>query len=316
MTISTHRAGPATAAGSARARDRRTRRLPRARRWKESLIALGYLAPALFFYTVFVGLPWLHSIWISFFNWDGIGAATWAGIDNYRVVFTDPQLLAALRNGLGFIVFYSILPVALGLVCAALIAARKRGGGAIRTILFLPQILPLVAVGLIWRYMYSQDGPINELLSAVGLGALRHAWLGDFAWAYPAVGLIGTWVSTGLCTMLLLSGIQKIDPALYEAAMLDGCNGLRSFRHVTLPGLRSEVVVAITITVISALASFDVVYVTTGGGPGHKTIVPGVLIYQLVFTSNEVGVACALATVLSAVILAFVAIVGRLGRER
>lgn len=181
--------------------------------------------------------------------------------------------------------------------------------------LFLPQILPLVAVGVVWRYLYAADGPINQLLTALGMGDLARAWLGDFTWAYPAVGVIGTWVTTGLCMMLLLAGIQKIDPSLYEAARLDRCGPIRQFWHVTVPGVRAEIVVAATVTLIAALASFDIVYVTTGGGPGYQTIVPGVLIYKLVFTSNEVGLACALATVLSAIILVFVAVIGRIGRR-
>lgn len=305
--------GESAQAGSSRARSGR----PRTTRRRQRLAPYLYVLPAFVFYAAFVLAPWIQSIWTSFWHWDGIGAATWAGIENYISVFADEQLSIALRNGLGFIVFYSGFPVVLGAILAAVIAARpRRGSGVVRTILFLPQILPLVAVGVIWRYLYAADGPLNQLLSAIGLGGIARAWLGDFTWAYPAVGLIGTWVTTGLCMMLLLSGIQKIDPSLYEAARLDRCGPIRQFWHVTLPGIRQEIVVAVTVTLISALASFDIVFVTTGGGPGFQTMVPGVLIYRLVFTSNEVGLACALATVLSAIILVFVTVIGRIGRER
>lgn len=301
---------------SSRARGESGRKAGSTRPSRRGWSALLYLLPALVFYGTFTIAPWVQSIWLSFWEWDGIGAATWAGIDNYVKVATDERLLVALRNGLGFIVFYTVFPVILGLIIAAVIAARpRRGSGFVRTVLFLPQILPLVAVGVVWRYLYAADGPINQMLTAVGLGDLGRAWLGDFTWAYPAVGVIGTWVTTGLCMMLLLSGIQKIDPSLYEAARLDRCGPIRQFWHVTVPGVRAEVVVAATVTLIAALASFDIVYVTTGGGPGYQTIVPGVLIYKLVFTSNEVGLACALATVLSAIILVFVAVIGRIGRR-
>jgi raffinose/stachyose/melibiose transport system permease protein len=186
----------------------------------------------------------------------------------------------------------------------------------IRTVVFLPQVLPLVAVGVVWKWIYSEDGPLNELLRAVGLGSLARAWLGDFTWALPSVGLIGTWVSTGLCFLLLLSGIGKIDPSLYEAAELDGAGPLRRFRHITVPGLRKEIGVACTVTVIAALAGFDVVYVMTGGGPGYSTMVPGVQVYQLVFTAGRVGTACALATVLSVLTCAAMYVLNRLTRER
>jgi raffinose/stachyose/melibiose transport system permease protein len=176
----------------------------------------------------------------------------------------------------------------------------------IRTILFLPQILPLVAVGVIWKWIYSADGPLG----------LDNSPLGDFTLAYPAVGLVGTWVSTGLCFLLLLSGIGKIEPSLYEAAKVEGCGPIREFWHVTVPGLRKEIAVAATVTVIAALASFDVVYVMTGGGPGYTTMVPGVQIYQLVFTAGRVGTACALATVLSLLTCAVMYGLNRLTRER
>ena len=279
-------------------------------------IAYLYLAPALAVYTLFVALPWLHTVWISFFDWDGVTVASWAGLGNYRQVFTDPTMRAALGHALGFIVFFSLIPIALGLLLAALIGGRGgRRYPITRTVLFLPQIVPLVAVGVMWRWMYAQDGTVNQLLDAVGLGSVTRAWLGDFTWAYVAVGLVGSWVMTGLALVVFQAGIQKIDTSLYEAVRLDGAGPFREFLAVTLPGLRGEIRVALTVTVIAALASFDVVYVTTDGGPGDSTIVPGVLIYRLAFTDGQVGAACALAVVLSAIISLVVLAIGRLVRE-
>jgi len=261
--------------------------------------------------------PWLQSIWYSFYEWDGIGIATWVGFDNYAEVMTDDRLFGAFVHAFGFMLFYTVIPVALGLILAATLAARRRRGDTLlRTILFLPQILPLVAVAVVWRLIYSEEGPLNQILELLGMGGLTRAWLGDFTFAYLAVGLVGTWVSTGLCTVLLLAGIQKIDPALYEAAKLDGANSWQEFRNITVPSLRREVSVAATVTLISALASFDVVYVMTGGGPGNETTVPGVLIYQLVFTANRVGVACALGAVLSVVLIAVVTVLNLIGRDK
>ncbi|MCG8965828.1 MULTISPECIES: carbohydrate ABC transporter permease [Streptomyces] len=281
------------------------------------LVPLLYVAPALLFYLAFVIAPWLHSVWISFWEWNGVGVATWVGLDNYADVFAEPALRSALLHAFVFILFYTVIPIALGLVLAALVAATPwRAMPIIRTVVFLPQVLPLVAVGVVWKWIYSEDGPLNELLHAVGLGSLARAWLGDFTWALPSVGLIGTWVSTGLCFLLLLSGIGKIDPSLYEAAELDGAGPLHRFRHITVPGLRNEIGVACTVTVIAALAGFDVVYVMTGGGPGYSTMVPGVQVYELVFTAGRVGTACALATVLSVLTCAAMYVLNRLTRER
>ncbi|THA63200.1 sugar ABC transporter permease [Streptomyces sp. A0958] len=293
------------------------RRGAAAPRRKGRFVPLLYVAPALVFYGLFVIAPWLHSFWLSFWNWNGIGVASWAGLSNYTAVFEEPALRAALSHAFGFIVFYTVVPVILGLILAALTSAVPwRAMPVIRTIIFLPQILPLVAVGVVWKWIYGEDGPLNQVLRAIGLGSLARAWLGDFTYAFPAVGLIGTWVSTGLCFLLLLSGIGKIEPSLYEAARLDGCGRLREFWHITVPGLRKEIGVACNVTVISALAGFDVVYVMTGGGPGYSTMVPGVQVYQLVFTAGRVGTACALATVLSLITCAVMYGLNRLSRER
>ncbi|MEY9889908.1 raffinose/stachyose/melibiose transport system permease protein [Catenulispora sp. MAP5-51] len=292
---------------------------PRRRRRRSSRkkVAYLYLAPAVLAYSAFVILPWLHSVWISFYDWDGIGASRWIGLANYREVFTEPALTASMVHALGFIAFYTVLPIVIGLVLAATVAARKRRGLAVvRTVLFLPQILPLVAVGVVWSWIYGADGPLNQLLRAIGLGGMTRAWLGDFTWAYPAVGMVGTWVCTGLCFILLLAGIQKIDGSLYEAARMDGAGRIREFFAVTLPSLRKEIIVAADVTVIAALASFDVVYVMTGGGPGSSTTVPGVQVYELTFTANRVGTACALATVLSVAVCAVVLVLNRLAKER
>ena len=141
--------------------------------------------------------------------------------------------------------------------------------------LFLPQVIPLVAAGIVWSWMLSTTGVVNQLLSAVGLGGVTRSWLADFGLALPAVGVIGAWVLLGLCTVLLLTGMSKIDAALYESARIDGATAWQEFRSITVPSLRSEIGVCVTVTIIAALAAFDIVYISTGGGPGLATMVPG-----------------------------------------
>ena len=139
-----------------------------------------------------------------------------------------------------------------------------------RTVVFLPQVIPLVAAGIAWSWLLSKNGLINQVLSAVGLGDITRAWLADFGLALPAVGVIGAWVLLGLCTILLLTGMSKIDQALYEAARIDGANAWQEFRSITVPSLRHEIGVCITVTVIAALSSFDIIYISTLGGPGTR----------------------------------------------
>jgi raffinose/stachyose/melibiose transport system permease protein len=163
--------------------------------------------------------------------------------------------------------------------------------------------VPLVAAGIAWSWVLSTNGAVNQALSAVGLGSVTRAWLGDFGTALPAVGVIGVWVLLGFCTVLLLVGMSKIDPALYEASQLDGAGAIREFFSITLPSLRQEIGVCVTVTVIAALSAFDIVYISTSGGPGDATMVPGLEIYQLAFYNREVGLASALAVVLMVLVL-------------
>ncbi|GGU22174.1 sugar ABC transporter permease [Streptomyces coeruleorubidus] len=281
-------------------------------------MALLYVLPALLPYTLFAVLPALHTAYLSLFDWDGVTLPSFTGLDNYRRVATDPQLRAAAWHAGALIVFFSVLPITLGLVSAALVARRsgRRGTSLIRTLLFLPQVVPLVAVAVIWRWVYAENGTLNQALRAIGLGRLTDSWLGSFTWALPAVGLVGTWVVAGLCMVLFLSGTQRIDQEIYEAARMDGAGPVREFWSITVPLLRPEMAVALSITVIAALSSFDLIYITTGGGPGNSTVVPGILIYRLAFGGGAVGLASALAVVLTLVISVAVVLINHLARER
>jgi raffinose/stachyose/melibiose transport system permease protein len=290
-------------------------RRPR-RRAGRRLLGLAYLAPALLVYVLFAIWPAIHTVYLSFLDWDGILPATTAGISNYVDVFTDPTLGPALWHAIVLILFFAVIPCAFGLLMTALLQSGVRGMTTFRMIFFLPQVLPLVAVGITWRWMYSDDGLVNEGLRLLGLGGVTRAWLGDYDLALIALGLIGTWVMSGLCMVLFLSGVQKVDTSLYESVALDGGGPVRKFFTVTLPALRGEVTIASVITTIAALASFDLVFVTTNGGPVDSTTVPGLLVYRLAFNEGDIGTAAALATVLTLVVIVFVTVIRLLTRER
>jgi raffinose/stachyose/melibiose transport system permease protein len=263
-----------------------------------------YLAPGLLVFGAFVLFPLGHSFWLSLFEWDGITAGTWVGFDNYGDVVSDPALRRAFGHALVLIGFYALLPVAIGLLLAGLLArARVRGLALFRTVLFLPQVIAMVVVAVMWRMIYDpNDGALNELLRAVGLGSLAQSWLGGFDLALSSLGLVGTWVYYGLAMVLLTAGVQKIPPSLYDAARVDGAGMVREFFAVTLPALRGEIAVALTLTTIYALRNFDLVYITTQGGPGESTSVPAFQVYSRAFESGQVGSAAAVGLCLTAVI--------------
>jgi raffinose/stachyose/melibiose transport system permease protein len=284
---------------------------------RQTLVGWLFVAPALLFYAVFVLQPLVLTVQYSLYRWDGVGPATWIGLANYASVISEPRLLETLFNAFRLVLFFSLIPVTLALVTASVIHRVATGwlGTVSRTILFLPQVIPLVAAGIMWGRLLSLSGLVNQGLSAIGLDGVTRAWLGDFDTALPAVGIIGIWVLLGFCTVLLLTGMTKIDSALYESARLDGAGWLQEFRAITVPSLRYEIGVSLTVTIIAALAAFDIVYVATGGGPGNATAVPGIQIYILAFLERQVGLASALAVVLVLLVLLVILPIQRLSRE-
>lgn len=293
------------------------RRAIRARRLRQGGIAFALVVPAALMYAIFVLRPIGLTIQYSFYNWDGISPSTWAGLDNYAALFRNPVLWGSLVHAFQLVLFFCLIPVTLGLFTANTIRsfATSRLAIVARTVLFIPQIIPLVAAGIMWSWLLTSKGFVNQILSAIGLGGITRAWLGDFDWALPAMGMIGAWVLFGLCMLLLLAGMSKIEPSLYEAARIDGAGGWQEFWSITFPSLRQEIGVCVTVTVVAALASFDIVYISTRGGPGNATMVPGMQIYYLAFFEREVGLASALAVALIAIVLAIVLPVQRATRE-
>ncbi|MFG1706214.1 carbohydrate ABC transporter permease [Nonomuraea sp. M3C6] len=266
-------------------------------------VAYLYLLPAFAVYAAFLLYPIGRAVQLSLYDWDGLSLGRWAGLDNYVAIVSDAGLRAAFGHALVLIVFYSAGPLAIGLALAAILNhAKVRGLGFFRTVVFLPQVVAMVVVAVAWRRVYAPDGTLNSLLGALGLDSLTRGWLGDYTFALPAVGVVGTWFETGLVTVLLLAGMSRIPSSLYEAARLDGAGAVREFFAVTLPSVRGEIAVALTLTVIAALRTFDLVYVTTRGGPGDSTSVPSYEVYHRAFGLSQIGSAAAIGVTLTVVI--------------
>ena len=300
--------GPAAQGAAEKPAGRRTGAPP----GEPRLVGYVYVLPALLVFGVFLLLPILRTVSLSFYEWDGLTPGSWAGLDNYRAVLTDPALRAPFVHALVLLVFYSALPILIGLALAGLMSrAQLRGLGFFRTVVFLPQVVTMVVVGIAWSAIYEPAGPLNDTLSWLGLDGVTRAWLGDETFALPSVGVVGTWVGTGLCVVLFLAGLSKVPRELYEAARLDGAGPVREFLAVGLPALRGEIAVAATLTVIAALRTFDLVYVMTSGGPGGRTRVPSYEVYDRAFVKGEVGSAATVAVVLTLLILAVTVAINR-----
>jgi raffinose/stachyose/melibiose transport system permease protein len=269
------------------------------RRRREILSGYLYLAPAVLFLGALIIYPLVRAAQYSLQSWDGIGVARWVGLSNYTQVFTDSVERGSLVNLAILLVFYALIPVVLALIVVNLMRrGRQRGMGFFRVVYFLPQVIVTVVVAIVWTWLLAPGGPgtVNDLLGT------HTPWLGSFSWALPAVGLIASWLDFGLAFVLLLPGIQRIPPELFDAARVDGAGMIREFFQVTVPMLRRDIGAAITITAVAALQSFTLIYQATNGGPGYVTMVPGLLIYRDAFQLGYVGSASALGIVMTVII--------------
>ncbi len=270
-----------------------------------------FVLPGFLIYLLFVLAPIANTVRYSFHDWTGFSEPVYIGAQNYLDLLNDEDFWAALGHNFFFTAFYTILPILLGLFLTSLLTRSKiRGLTLFRAGLFLPQVLSPVVVGIIWRWLFELNGPINQFLNTVGLDEWARPWLGDFFWAPYAVGIVGTWIEYGLAMVLFIAGAQAIDDDLYDAAVVFGANAWQQFRYVTFPGLRQQILVAFVVTFIAALRIFDLVFVLTRqGGPGKVTTVASILIYQEGFQKNRAGYASAMAVVMTLIIVTVSAVV-------
>ena len=276
-----------------------------------------YIFPAFIFYILFVLFPLGDTLVTSFTEWNGISEKKWVGLENYSKNLSNKKIISSIKHSFILIIFYSFLPIIIGLLIAGImIRVKIHGMATYRAILFLPQILSMIVVGISWRWIYAPKGPLNSGLDFFGLENVSRAWLGSFDFALPFVGLIGTWVMFGFTMILFIAGVQKIPSELYDAAKVDGAGAIAEFLNVTLPNLRGEIIVALIFTVTLALRNFDLIYITTGGGPGTSTMIPSMFIYKKAFQMNQVGSASSLGIMLTLIIFTLVSLILIILREK
>ncbi|MDX2846986.1 MULTISPECIES: carbohydrate ABC transporter permease [Streptomycetaceae] len=270
-----------------------------------------YLIPGVIAFLAVVIVPFVMNIYFSFTHWQGVGSPTWAGLENYRELMKDSRFWESFRHSVAMVLAMAVIPTAVGLVVAAALFdfIGKHFGSKLASVLracfYLPQVLPITVAGIVWSWILApENGSLNELLKAVGLGSLQQDWLGDPKFALYSVMAVMVWVQLGFPVVIFMAGLQRVDPSLYEAAELDGTNWWQRFWHVTLPQIRPEIYVVMLWCTIAALKVFGAVYVLTKGGPADATIVPSYFSFSTFFEKTDVGYGSAIATVLTLIILA------------
>jgi len=272
---------------------------------QETITAWLFLAPALILLAIFVFYPISYLFYLSFtsgsFTSEGI---QWIGLRNYLRLLVNPDFWQVIGNTIYFTVATVVPSLILPLIIAVLLNQSVALRGLLRTAYFIPSITSLVAVGLGFRWLFQNQGPVNELLMTLGFDPVP--WLNSTVWAMPVLIILSTWQQLGFNMVVFLAGLQAIPHLRYEAAELDGADGLAKFWYVTIPGLRPTLIFTTITTVIFTLRSFEQVYVVTGGGPLNSTNLLVYYIYQEAFARFDFGYAAAAATVLLMVTLVLV----------
>ena len=255
---------------------------------------------------VWVFWPALQGFWLSLTNWDGLSAPRFVGFGNFGDMVSDPIFRTALKNTAIWLVLFGGLSVIGGFGMALLLQRERRGVGIYRAALFTPVVFSLVVTALIWRVFYQPDGLVDTVLRTVGLGNFIRPWLADPDTALYAVIVPALWRQIGYVMVLYLAGLKAVDPALYEAAKVDGASAWQRTRYVTIPQLKGVNSVVLSVIVIDSLRSFDIVWSMTRGGPYHSSELLSTYMYSTAFQSTQLGYASAIAVVIFVLALAVI----------
>ena len=279
-----------------------------------------FLFPSLLLLVSFVYAPALENMVYSLFSWSSVRTESrFVGLENYRELFSSAIFWRALFNNVLYAIISIVFQVFFALVIAAVLVAGVFGPllrNFFRTAFFLPSILPVTVVGLLWQLIYQPTiGLIDQILFATGLQSLSHVWLGEEATVMISVILVSQWQWTGYMIVLFMVAIQAIPNDLYEALRMEGASRVQQFFHITMPGVRESTLILAIITIFGSFKVFDIVWVMTAGGPNNASEVLGTHMYRSAFRNDVSGYAAAVATVIFFITLAVGIVQIRLQRQ-
>lgn len=279
--------------------------------------AIVFISPALALYLVFMLYPFLTTIYLSLTNWNGATAnKDFVGLSNYARMFGDEAVLQAFWNNAVWVVVGTATPVIIGLFLAIILWSGARGSLFFRTVYFLPFVLPLVVVAIVWQWIYHPIfGPLNRFLNSIGLEQVSRGWLGEPGTALYAVLISAIPGAVGFVVVVLFAALQSVDVSQVEASMLDGASWFQRAWYIIIPQIAPVITMVTSITLIGGFAVFDNVFVMTGGGPGHASEVLATYTYSSAFQQNQAGYGSALAMLITVLSLVSAVVFVRL-RER
>jgi raffinose/stachyose/melibiose transport system permease protein len=262
---------------------------------------LLWVAPAVLLLVVFVYYPVVENLRLSLYRWSAFSKEQFVGLDNYATMAADPVFWGALFNNVAYAIVSVVCQVFGGLVLAAVLEELVRGRlkGLLRTLYFIPAVLSLTVVGLLFTFVYNpQIGLVNGFLDLVGLEDWKHSWLGESATAIWSIIAMSQWQSVGYVMVLFIVAMQRIPRELYESAYLDGASRIAAFRAITVPLVREMTLLATIITISGAFLVLNEVWVMTAGGPNNASHTLASWLYKSAFFNDQMGYAAAIAVVI------------------
>ena len=269
------------------------------KRSRELLLIYLFLLPAFAVFMLYRIIPLGWNLVLSFQEWKAIGPNPWIGLSNYTKMLKDEVFWKSLSNTIIYFIVGSPVAIILAIFIAISVNQPLKGRNVYRALIFIPYPITPIAIGIIWQWLYNERfGLINYILRSIGIVGEGIPFLQSFRWALPSVILTSIWQVVGFFFILILTGLQSIPSELYEAAIIDGASARNRFFRITLPLIRSTIFICFIVGIINSFTLFDLIYVMTGGGPGHSTEILITYIYKNAFSFGKMGYAASITVIL------------------
>ena len=269
---------------------------------KRHIVPYLFILPAFIIHACIVTIPSLSTLVMSMYDWNGMGNATFIGLDNFKEIIHDPIVKLSLIHNIEWLLIFITIPLILGFSIAIIVSQLKRFQMFFRTVYFVPYVISAAVAGRIWTALMNPYYGVNQVFAKLGWEQLsKTLWLGNPKIALFAVAFVDNWHWWGFIMVLFLGALQQVDPTLYEAARVDGANRWQELIHVSIPGIRQTIAFVLIMTIMWSFLTFDYVYVMTNGGPANSTEIMATYIYKNAFVKYRAGYANAICVIQSGI---------------
>lgn len=265
---------------------------------KMHLTPYFFIFPAFIIHICLVTLPACSTLVMSLYDWNGLGAAKFIGLDNFKEIAGDPMVKQAIFHNIIWLLIFVTVPLLLGFAVSIIISQLNWGQMVFRTAFFIPYVISAAVAGKIWTAYMNPYYGFNQFFAKLGWeGLAKTLWLGNPDIALYSVAFVDNWHWWGFIMVLFLGALQQVDPELYEAARVDGANRFQELFHISIPGIRPTIAFVLIMTIMWSFLTFDYVYIMTNGGPANATEIMSTYIYKNAFTKYRAGYANALCVI-------------------